>query len=117
MGSKLYFVENHGDFSNIALLTVLWQSPVQSIFESEKFTKKGHRREWKIIHHWVSFLTQIDKSWDTVFGRFSLLGRVKEMTHKAFWDILKQQLESDPPDYTQALSLMTEVKQVSHCVI
>ena len=35
------------------------------------------------------------------------------MTHKAFWDILKQQLESDPPDYTQALSLMTEVKQVS----
>ena len=35
------------------------------------------------------------------------------MTHKAFWDILKQQLECDPPDYTQALSLMTEVKQVS----
>ena len=22
--------------------------------------------EWKIIHHWVSFPTQIDKSWDTV---------------------------------------------------
>lgn len=41
----------------------------------------------------------------------SLMGRVKEMTHKAFWDILKQQLESDPPDFTQALSLMTEVKQ------
>ena len=31
VGSKLYFVENHGDFSNIALLTVLWQSPVQSM--------------------------------------------------------------------------------------
>ncbi|XP_043201650.1 T-complex protein 11-like protein 1 [Amphibalanus amphitrite] len=41
----------------------------------------------------------------------SLLGRVKEMTHKAFWDILKQQLESEPPDFSQALSLMTEVKQ------
>ncbi|KAF0310814.1 T-complex protein 11-like protein 1 [Amphibalanus amphitrite] len=43
----------------------------------------------------------------------SLLGRVKEMTHKAFWDILKQQLESEPPDFSQALSLMTEVKQVN----
>ena len=43
----------------------------------------------------------------------SLLGRVKEMTHKAFWDLLKQQLESEPPEFTQALSLMTEVKQVS----
>ncbi|XP_037087619.1 LOW QUALITY PROTEIN: T-complex protein 11-like protein 1 [Pollicipes pollicipes] len=41
----------------------------------------------------------------------SLLGRVKQMTHKAFWDILQQQLEADPPDFSQALSLLTEVKQ------
>lgn len=38
---------------------------------------------------------------------------VKEMLHKAFWDILRSELSSDPPVYTQALALLKEIKEVS----
>lgn len=31
---------------------------------------------------------------------------VKENMHKAFWEILKQQLTEDPPNYTQVDALM-----------
>lgn len=36
-----------------------------------------------------------------------------DCVRRAFWDSLKQRLESTPPDYSQALSLLEEVKQVS----
>ena len=29
---------------------------------------------------------------------------------KALWDLREQQLEADPPQYTQALTLLTEIK-------
>lgn len=32
--------------------------------------------------------------------------------HKAYFDILKEQLNSDPPEYKQALILLEDVKQV-----
>nr|XP_015197645.1 PREDICTED: T-complex protein 11 homolog [Lepisosteus oculatus]XP_015197646.1 PREDICTED: T-complex protein 11 homolog [Lepisosteus oculatus]XP_015197647.1 PREDICTED: T-complex protein 11 homolog [Lepisosteus oculatus]XP_015197648.1 PREDICTED: T-complex protein 11 homolog [Lepisosteus oculatus] len=41
----------------------------------------------------------------------SLEGRVKEMMHKAFWDSLQAQLSLNPPDYTQAIRLLQEVKE------
>lgn len=33
--------------------------------------------------------------------------------HKAYFDILREQLNSDPPEYKQALVLLEDVKQVS----
>eukprot|EP00095_Tigriopus_kingsejongensis_P012430 maker-scaffold924_size80766-snap-gene-0.15 protein:Tk12430 transcript:maker-scaffold924_size80766-snap-gene-0.15-mRNA-1 annotation:"t-complex protein 11-like protein 1-like" len=36
--------------------------------------------------------------------------QVKEVVHKAFWDLLRDQLAEDPPVYAQALNLLKEVK-------
>ncbi|XP_050307825.1 T-complex protein 11-like protein 1 isoform X2 [Anthonomus grandis grandis] len=36
---------------------------------------------------------------------------IKDTMHKAFWDILRQELNSDPPCYNQAFVLLEEVKQ------
>ncbi|KAJ8728687.1 hypothetical protein PYW07_006383 [Mythimna separata] len=36
---------------------------------------------------------------------------VKETMHKAYFDILREQLNSDPPEYKQALVLLEDVKQ------
>lgn len=33
--------------------------------------------------------------------------------HRAYFDILREQLTSDPPEYKQALILLEDVKQVS----
>jgi len=38
--------------------------------------------------------------------------KVQDMMHKAFWDILEEQIKSDPPQYDQALVLLMEVKQM-----
>ncbi|KAJ0068630.1 hypothetical protein NL108_010294 [Boleophthalmus pectinirostris] len=40
----------------------------------------------------------------------SLEGTVTEIVHKAFWDCLQQQLNSDPPDYSHAMVLLQETK-------
>uniref|UniRef100_A0A1I7WRE6 DOCKER domain-containing protein n=1 Tax=Heterorhabditis bacteriophora TaxID=37862 RepID=A0A1I7WRE6_HETBA len=39
---------------------------------------------------------------------------VKENMHRAYWDLLKKDLEKDPPDYSHALNLLLEIKQVRH---
>ncbi|XP_028136942.1 T-complex protein 11-like protein 1 [Diabrotica virgifera virgifera] len=41
----------------------------------------------------------------------SVQGIIKNTMHKAFWDILKQQLNENPPVYTQALNLLEEIKE------
>ncbi|XP_067117213.1 T-complex protein 11-like protein 1 isoform X2 [Osmerus mordax] len=40
----------------------------------------------------------------------SVEGRVKEVVHRAFWDVLQEQLSSCPPDYSHAVTLLQEVK-------
>lgn len=40
----------------------------------------------------------------------SLEGRVTEVVHRAFWDSLQEQLSSDPPNYSHAVTLLQEVK-------
>uniref|UniRef100_A0A8B9DES7 TCP11 n=1 Tax=Anser cygnoides TaxID=8845 RepID=A0A8B9DES7_ANSCY len=45
------------------------------------------------------------------FSPFSLENRVKETLHKAFWDSLKEQISASPPDYTQAIQLLQEIKE------
>lgn len=42
----------------------------------------------------------------------SLKKQVKETMHKIFWDLLREQLNSDPPEYSQALTLLTEIREV-----
>ncbi|CAL7944480.1 unnamed protein product [Xylocopa violacea] len=37
--------------------------------------------------------------------------KVKEIMHKAFWNLLAEQLVEDPPNYTQALVLLKEIKE------
>ncbi|XP_064599145.1 T-complex protein 11-like protein 1 [Liolophura sinensis] len=37
--------------------------------------------------------------------------RVHDIMHQAFWDLLQEQLNADPPDYTPALNLLGEVKE------
>ncbi|XP_040547559.1 T-complex protein 11 homolog isoform X1 [Gallus gallus] len=45
------------------------------------------------------------------FPPHSLENRVKETLHKAFWDRLKKQISASPPDYTQAIQLLQEIKE------
>ena len=35
---------------------------------------------------------------------------MKEICHQAFWDVLKEELESDPPSYERALILLEEIR-------
>ncbi|XP_020278270.1 T-complex protein 11-like protein 1 isoform X2 [Pseudomyrmex gracilis] len=37
--------------------------------------------------------------------------RVKEIMHKAFWNLLAEQLAKNPPDYSHALVLLKEIKE------
>lgn len=36
---------------------------------------------------------------------------MKEVVKKAFWDLLDDQLKEDPPNYSQALVLLKDVKE------
>uniref|UniRef100_A0A670J6Y0 T-complex 11 n=1 Tax=Podarcis muralis TaxID=64176 RepID=A0A670J6Y0_PODMU len=46
-----------------------------------------------------------------LFLTHSLESRVKETLHKAFWDILREQLSKTPPDYSHAIKLLQEIKE------
>jgi len=38
--------------------------------------------------------------------------QVKDTMHKAFWELLREQLNSDPPEYSQAMILLSEIQTV-----
>lgn len=40
----------------------------------------------------------------------SLEGRIKEMAHKAFWDLLRENIKQDPPCYDLAINLLADIK-------
>ncbi|KAK1338503.1 hypothetical protein QTO34_001620 [Cnephaeus nilssonii] len=42
----------------------------------------------------------------------SLEGQAKETMHDAFWDHLKEQLSATPPDFSCALELLKEIKEI-----
>ena len=48
---------------------------------------------------------------------FRLEKQVRDVVHKAFWDKLREELSQDPPVFSQALSLIQEVKEVHVCLI
>ncbi|GAB0096776.1 T-complex protein 11-like protein 1 [Sergentomyia squamirostris] len=41
----------------------------------------------------------------------SLERRVKDVVHRAFWDLLRKQLSNDPPCYDHAIQLLTDIKE------
>merc|ERR1719369_2562153 len=43
--------------------------------------------------------------------------KVKEIMQRAFWDLLEAQLQADPPQYTQALTLLTEIKGMLYSIL
>lgn len=43
----------------------------------------------------------------------SLEKRIKTIMHDVFWDLLREQLNNDPPCYDQAINLLGEIKEVS----
>ncbi|EPY73265.1 t-complex protein 11-like protein [Camelus ferus] len=49
---------------------------------------------------------------ESVLPPNSLEGRIMEMMYNAFWDHLEDQLSSIPPDFTCALELLKEVKEI-----
>ena len=48
------------------------------------------------------------------FHLFRFEKQVKEVLHKAFWDAFKEKVSEDPPDYSHAVVLITEVKEVKY---
>ncbi|XP_010004091.1 PREDICTED: T-complex protein 11-like protein 2 [Chaetura pelagica] len=42
----------------------------------------------------------------------SFAGRVKQIAHKAFWDLLESELNEDPPEYEHAIKLFEEIKEI-----
>lgn len=47
----------------------------------------------------------------------SLEKRIKTILHDVFWDLLRDQLKSDPPCYDQAICLLGEIKEVCSAVL
>lgn len=43
--------------------------------------------------------------------------QVKEIMQRAFWDLLEDQLKADPPQYSQAISLLTEIKGMLYSIL
>jgi len=43
--------------------------------------------------------------------------QIKEVMQKVFWDILKEQLEAEPPVFDQALTLFTEIKAMLYSIL
>ena len=48
-----------------------------------------------------------------LFFFFSIQKKIKDIAHQAFWDLLKEEFEQDPPQYERALTLLEEIKEVS----
>lgn len=42
----------------------------------------------------------------------SLMKQVKDTMHNAYWELLRKQLNDDPPEYSQAMILLVEIKEV-----
>ncbi|KAM5289421.1 T-complex protein 11-like protein 2 [Ctenodactylus gundi] len=42
----------------------------------------------------------------------SLAGRVKNIVHKAFWDVLESELNAEPPEYEHAIKLFEEIREI-----
>ena len=44
---------------------------------------------------------------------FSLEKKIHDVMHKAFWDVLEEEIKSEPPQFKHAFDLLIEMKTVS----
>ena len=44
----------------------------------------------------------------------SLEKRIKTIMHDAFWDLLREELNADPPQYDHAIALLGDIKEVRY---
>jgi len=58
------------------------------------------------------FLEYLFNVFLNMFYSVSLMKQVKDTMHKAFWELLREQLNSDPPVYSQAMILLSEIQIV-----
>lgn len=47
----------------------------------------------------------------------SLEKRIKTIMHDAFWDLLREQLNADPPIYDHAIALLGDIKEVKQILL
>lgn len=52
-----------------------------------------------------------------VLHSLSFMKQVKDTMHKAFWELLREQLNNDPPEYSQAMILLKEIQEVCMIII
>ncbi|ESN99275.1 hypothetical protein HELRODRAFT_185060 [Helobdella robusta] len=93
---------------NIPLINEISASPLL-FFNMDDAMKMRERMESMFISH----ETALDDNFalpESFQSPNVLEARVKEVMTKAFWDILEEQLSETPPTYTQALSLLGEIK-------
>ena len=50
--------------------------------------------------------------WSLHVNYYRLEKQVRDVVHKAFWDKLREELNQEPPVFSQAMSLIEEVKEV-----
>jgi len=58
------------------------------------------------------FLEYLFNVFLNMFSSVSLMKQVQDTMHKAFWELLREQLNSDPPVYSQAMILLSEIQIV-----
>lgn len=64
-----------------------------------------------IILSLIYLLTHLFIYYSLINLLYSLEKRIKDCMHKAFWDLLREQLNSNPPCYDHAIQLLSEIKE------
>ncbi|KAF7253254.1 hypothetical protein EYD10_01526 [Varanus komodoensis] len=101
---------NGGDMPNLCSPDIPPSSPLQSLSMSELIETANEVSKMTIAHEIV--VNHDFKLQETNFSSNSLKSRVKETLHKVFWDSLREQLSKMPPDYSQVVKLLQEIKEI-----
>ena len=51
------------------------------------------------------------------FPPSSFEGTFKSILHKAFWDLMEEKLQEDPPDYESAISVFEDIKKLLDAIL
>ncbi|KAH0618816.1 hypothetical protein JD844_018303 [Phrynosoma platyrhinos] len=99
-----------GDIPDLCPPEIPPSSPPQFFSMAELMETANEVSKMTIAHEIV--INQDFKLQEVNFPPNSLEKRVKETLHKAFWDNLREQLSKMPPDYSHAVKLLQEIKEI-----
>ncbi|XP_060629088.2 T-complex protein 11 homolog [Anolis sagrei] len=103
--------DNHsGDLPDLCPPETPPSSPPQLFSMAELMETANEVSKMTIAHEIV--VNQDFKLQEVNFPPNSLESRVKETLHKVFWDRLREQLSRMPPDYSHAIKLLQEIKEI-----